>query len=201
MLAPRSLPPRRAARPLAAALFLAAVAACGETTSPARPSASPQASRAAQGDGHGAMAPVVVTAAHEQAAAVVRQATAAYADLAVAKAAGYAVQFPAGCAASPEGAQGFHWLNESLVDNHVNLQKPELLMYEPQADGRMVLVGVDYVIPFDQWKSPQPPRLLGVPMMRNEPLKVWALHIWAQRANPTGLFAPWNPTVSCAAAS
>ena len=83
------------------------------------------------------------------------------------------------------------------MDNRTEVLRPELVMYEPQADGSMVLVGVDYIIPFDQWKSPQPPVLLGIPMMRNEPLGVWALHIWAQRPNPSGLFAAWNPDVSC----
>ena len=71
-------------------------------------------------------------------------------------------------------------------------------MYEPQRDGTMRLVGVDYVIPFAQWTAATAPTLLGVPMMRNEPLGVWALHIWAWRENPRGLYAMWNPTVSCA---
>ena len=39
--------------------------------------------------------------------------------------------------------------------------------------------------------------LLGVPFMRNEPLGVWALHIWAWRPNPRGMFAMWNPNASC----
>jgi hypothetical protein len=141
-----------------------------------------------------------VTEGERQAAARVRATTARYADLAAAKAAGYTEQYPSGCAASPAGGQGFHYLNPSLVDGRTELLRPELLMYEPQADGSFVLVGVDYVIPFDQWKAPQPPTLLGREFMRNEPLGVWALHIWAQRANPDGLFAAWNPTVSCAGA-
>jgi hypothetical protein len=74
-------------------------------------------------------------------------------------------------------------------------------MYEPQADGSQRLVGVDYVVPFAAWSSDAPPTLLGVPFMRNEPLGVWALHIWAWRSNPSGAFAMWNPTVSCAAAA
>jgi hypothetical protein len=181
-----------------AALAVAAAAACAADATSDAPSAvtAPRALDASHG-AHGAMAPVAVTPGHRQAAEQVRRATAAFTDLAAAKAAGYTVQYPAGCAYADAGAQGVHWLNESLVDHHVNLLTPELLMYEPQPDGSMVLVGVDYVIPFDAWKSPQPPRLLGVPMMRNEGLRVWALHIWAQRENPSGLFAPWNPTVQC----
>jgi len=26
---------------------------------------------------------------------------------------------------------------------------------------------------------------------------VWALHVWAWRENPSGLYANWNPKVSC----
>jgi hypothetical protein len=90
-----------------------------------------------------------------------------------------------------------HWLNPALVDHKTELLRPELVMYEPQPDGSMVLVGVDYIIPFSEWRSPQPPVLLGVPFMRNEPLEVWALHIWTERENPDGLFAAWNPRVTC----
>jgi hypothetical protein len=57
---------------------------------------------------------------------------------------------------------------------------------------------VDYVVPFDQWTSSEPPTLLGKPFLRNEALGVWALHIWAWRPNPGGMFAGWNPAASCA---
>jgi hypothetical protein len=71
-------------------------------------------------------------------------------------------------------------------------------MYEPQEDGSMELIGVDYVIPFDRWTRSEAPTLLGQSFMRNETLGVWALHIWAWRTNPSGMFAAWNPDVSCA---
>ena len=115
----------------------------------------------------------------------------------MARAEGWTDQYPEGCAESAEGAQAYHWLNPSLVDGRVELLQPELFMYEPQQDGSMELVGVDYIIPFDQWSASQPPMLLGQPLLRNEPLGVWALHIWAWRDNPSGMLAPWNPNVSC----
>jgi hypothetical protein len=132
-----------------------------------------------------------------QAVAAVLEATQRFESLETALAEGWTNQYPEGCASSDEGAQAFHYLNPSLVDGQVDLLQPELFMYEPQADGSMELVGVDYVIPFDQWSGEKAPTLLGQPMMRNEPLGVWALHIWAQRENPSGTFAPWNPDVSC----
>jgi len=87
------------------------------------------------------------------------------------------------------------------VDTIIGLLRPEPVMYEPQRDGRLELVGVDYVVPFAAWQHAEPPRLLGVPFMRNEPLGVWALHIWNWRSNPSGTFAMWNPKVSCALAT
>ena len=56
------------------------------------------------------------------------------------------------------------------------------------------------MVPFGQWKGEAGPTLLGVPFGRNEALGVWALHIWAWRPNPSGMFAMWNPRVSCALA-
>ena len=72
------------------------------------------------------------------------------------------VQFPAGCAELPgTGAQGFHWINNDLVDGTVELLRPELVMYEPKPGGGRQLVGVDYVVPLSL--SAEPPTLLGVP--------------------------------------
>jgi len=138
-----------------------------------------------------------LTPEQKQGVAQVQSATAQFQSFATAQHAGYTNQFPAGCAQSTDGAQGFHYLNDSLVDDKVELLRPELVMYEPQADGSMQLIGVDYVVPFDAWKLATPPTLLGMPFMRNEPLGVWALHIWAWRSNPSGMFAMWNPQASC----
>ena len=176
--------------PLALVLALAACTADESPTVTLQPDAHASHGRSATDR--------ATTPGERQAAARVRAATARFADVAVAKAAGYDVQFPAGCASSPDGAQGYHYINQTLVDARTELLEPELLMYEPQPDGTLELVGVDYVIPFAAWKGARPPVLLGREFMRNEPLEVWALHIWAPRDNPKGLFAPWNPTVSCA---
>ncbi|MFN8574488.1 MAG: hypothetical protein U0132_20720 [Gemmatimonadaceae bacterium] len=160
-------------------VFLAAAAvatACGSSTSEPNDGLTPQ---------------------QRQGVAQVKSATSAFQTFSASQQAGYTHQFPVGCAQSAEGAQGFHYLNDGLVDGQVDLLHPELVMYEPQADGTMRLIGVDYIVPFDQWTSPTAPTLLGMPFMRNEPLGVWALHIWAFRTNPTGMFAMWNPNASC----
>lgn len=194
-------PIRRAA--LAAAIAAVAVigVACSENADPVAATAARGAAHAGHdAPAHGRPSHESSTRGQRNAAERVRAATAQFADPDVAVAAGYNVQFPPGCATLGDGlaSQGFHYLNPSLAgDTKIDLLRPELVMYEPQADGSLQLVGVDYVVPFDLWKSPQPPVLLGMPFMRNEPLSVWALHIWTERENSDGLFAAWNPDVSC----
>ena len=141
-----------------------------------------------------------LTVAQRQAAAAVRNATNAFHDFEYATSAsggGYTNQFPAGCAAISTGAQGVHYLNPNLVDNNIELLRPELLMYEPGPNGQMKLVGVDYVVPITD-PNGSPPKLVGVDYAPLTALGVWALHIWAWRPNPDGMFAMWNPNVSCA---
>ena len=72
-------------------------------------------------------------------------------------------------------------------------------MYEPGPSGRLELVGVVYVIKyFTLVRSTMPkPTVLGIDMMQTDGLNVWAAHIWSRRPNPSGMFAAWNPKVSC----
>jgi hypothetical protein len=181
---------------------LAVVAMLGVLVSCARSSETPPTAAAlvATHDAHARISNGALTAAQLKAVADVRQATMKFHDFEYATSSdggGYTVQYPAGCAASPTGAQGVHYLNPSLVDDIVDLLRPELIMYEPGPNGQMNLVGVDYVVPLNQATSA--PSLLGVEFMAlGAPLNVWALHIWAWRPNPGGMFAQWNPKVSCA---
>jgi hypothetical protein len=189
---------------LLAGAAVALTVACSLT--PDAPTATSQPSAHS---GHGASSRAFnngeLTPEQKQAIAEVRNATTRFHHIAIATApvaqggGGYIEQFPAGCAASPEGAQGFHYINWDLVDANVELLRPELVMYEPGPNGQMKLVGVDYVVPLDLSSTPPttPPTLLGVEFAPLPELGVWALHIWAQRPNPLGMFAPWNPKVSC----
>jgi hypothetical protein len=183
----------RTARIAAAILAAALMAACSSDTAP---TASSLHAAHANASAAGAL-----TAEQLEGIAGVRRATTGFHSFSNAQAAGYTVQYPAGCAQSPVGVQGFHYLNPGLVDGEIELLRPELVMYEPQPDGSLQLIGVDYVVPFTAWTAAEPPTLLGVPFMRNEPLGVWALHIWAWRPNPLGMFAMWNPNASCEYAS
>lgn len=172
---------------------LSVVAACANDPAPPTASVQPADAHAV----HARDAEQRLTADQRKAIAKVRNATARFHDIEVARKAGYTEQYPPGCAVSPngEGAQAFHYLNPDLVDGKVELLRPELLMYEPKPDGSLQLIGVDYVVPLGA--SPSAPTLLGVKFMENKPLDVWALHIWAWRPNPSGMFAAWNPKVSC----
>lgn len=120
-----------------------------------------------------------------------------YKDLKLARAAGYTMQYPEGCVRTGAGSQGVHFTNAALLDGKAQMNRPEMLMYEPQRDGSMALVGIDYVIPFAQWTSADAPQLFGRSFVHNEPLKAWTLHVWTHRMNPNGVFAMYNPHVVC----
>ncbi len=114
-----------------------------------------------------------------------------------ARAAGWSEQIT-GCLADPQlGGMGFHYGNPGLIDGKVKLMEPELLLYQPLDNGRFKLVAVEYIVPFDAWTRPGPPRLLGQVFKRNEAFGIWALHIWLWGHNPSGRFADWNPHIHC----
>jgi len=125
-----------------------------------------------------------------------RRATAAFQQYPRAYDAGYRDQFPEGCMEIAEGAQGYHYIDFSLIGT-LDVEKPQLLMYEPQANGRLNLVGVEYIFPGEP--TDPPPTLLGREFVYSDVYEVWILHVWAWRGNPhpDGIFANWNPLVSC----
>ena len=98
----------------------------------------------------------------------------------------------------PLGGMGFHYGNPTYIDGNVSVLEPELLMYEPGPHGQMRLVGVEYIVPLAAWQGSKPPMLFGREFEVNEQFGVWALHAWVWKHNPAGMFADWNPNVSCA---
>lgn len=134
----------------------------------------------------------------------VRRATSRYQDVKTAKAAGYELFH--GCVNGPDhGAMGVHFVKGDLVgDGKVDGKKPEALIYEWK-DGRYTLVGVEFVVLADDWNkaNSMPPVLngqlfsyTGSPNRYGIPA-FYALHVWAWRDNPDGMFADWNNQVSC----
>jgi hypothetical protein len=133
----------------------------------------------------------------------VREATAQFNDVRKAQAAGYGV-FHGCVSGQQEGAMGVHFANPSLVDGAVELGQPEALLYEPKGD-ELELAGVEYVVIAEAWNAshPAPPVLMGqlfnfvsAPNRYGLPA-FYELHVWAWERNPSGMFADWNPRVSC----
>ena len=126
--------------------------------------------------------------------AAARAATARFHNYDKAKEAGLIQRLPFPCI---EG-QGYHYENlTSSIDGTVSASAPEVLMYEPQKNGQMRLVGVEYIVPIAAWPGNSAPELFGQHFHRNEFLEIYALHVWIWQHNPAGMFADGNPRVSC----
>jgi len=136
---------------------------------------------------------------------VVRKATARYRDVTVAEADGYALQF--GCVTGGDvGAMGLHYVNGPLVmDGLLDATRPEIVIYEPTANGGRKLIGADYLVLAEAWDATHssPPELMGqllhlfeAPNRFGLPA-FYTLHVWAWKDNPTGTFVNWHSNVSC----
>lgn len=123
------------------------------------------------------------------------------------------------------GAMGIHYFRADLLGisgppsprvdgtgTHTDFRKPAILIYEPQADGSMRLVAVENLVFQKAWKqagNSAPPSFHGVEYdtMQDDPGTAvdeahhfephYDRHIWLYRDNPNGIFAPFNPNVSC----
>ena len=102
------------------------------------------------------------------------------------------------CVSAPGlGGMGFHWVNPNLVDPTFDPLKPEVVLYAPDSDGNLHLVALEYIV-INVGQAP--------PMFGSQPFDVggtpipdphWSLHVWLYKDNPTGMFTPFNPDVSC----
>lgn len=111
-----------------------------------------------------------------------------------------------GCTSDQDGAMGIHYANGSLVgDGALDARHPEVLMYEPMPDGSKRLLGAEFIVLVADWEANHstPPVLMGQLFHYEESPNryglpaFYALHVWAWKANPSGAFADWNPTVRC----
>ena len=137
-------------------------------------------------------------AALEAAVARARAATAPYQALDSAVAAGYARHVARCLEQPPHGAMGFHHVNRALLDDRVEVERPEILLYARTAAGAYKLTGVEYIVPYRAHpRTAEPPTVMGQQMKQSDPLALWYLHVWLWEENPSGLFADWNPAVTC----
>lgn len=123
------------------------------------------------------------------------------------------------------GAMGVHYFRPELLGvtgppsprvdgsgTHTDFRMPAILIYEPQADGTMELVAVENLVFIAAWEAAgntAPPTFHGVPFDRmvDDPatgideahmfMPHYDRHVWLFRDNPNGLFAQFNPAVTC----
>ena len=89
---------------------------------------------------------------------------------------------------------GRHLLKPQLLDAHFELTQPELLVYEPDCDGSLRLVAVEYAVPTSLASKP-PQGFIGDSdiWFNDTGFKLWTLHAWVYDFNPAGVFEPFNP--------
>ena len=146
-----------------------------------------------------ALAATAALADSQDELAQVRAATAQFHQLEAAEAAGH-VLLPGldHCFNNPGvGAMGYHYINPVLLDTTVEAARPEALVYAPDANGRVRLAAVEYIVPAALWEAEELPSLFGHSFHLNEALGVHVLHAWIWQHNPAGIFEDWNPEVSC----
>ena len=123
------------------------------------------------------------------------------------------------------GAMGIHYFRPDLLGiaappnprvdgtgTHTDFLKPSILIYEPQADGSLELVAVENLVFEKAWSAAgnaQRPSYQGVAydhMVDDPGTSVdeahmfephFDRHVWIYRDNPHGVFAQFNPNVSC----
>jgi len=123
------------------------------------------------------------------------------------------------------GAMGVHYFRPDLLGitappsprvngggTHTDFLKPSILIYEPQADGSLALVAVENLVFAKAWHESghaAPPTFHGVEYdtMADDPATTvddahmfephYDRHVWMYRDNPHGVFAPFNPAVTC----
>lgn len=175
--------------------------------------------------------PLAASADEAAEIAAVRAATEKYKDVNVALAEGYILAPPGECVSAaseglpPEwGAMGLHYIHPGMLkitgveprvngeSTHSDFLNPAILLYEPQADGSLELVGVENLVFQKAWKdagNDGPPSFAG---------RIWDAmaddastpgdeahnfephfdqHVWAFRDNPNGALLPFNPNVTC----
>ena len=127
--------------------------------------------------------------------------------------------------AGPDIAMGIHYFRPDLlgvtappnprvdgIGTHTDFLTPAVLIYEPQADGSLVLVAVENLVFKKAWDAAghsAPPSFMGMHFdyMADDPATAvdeahgfaphYDRHVWVYRDNPFGMFAQFNLNVSC----
>lgn len=122
------------------------------------------------------------------------------------------------------GGMGVHYIHPALLklaapgprvdgeSTHTDWMQPAILLYEPQPDSSLELVGVENLVWQASWAAAghaAPPELNGRvwDAMADDPatpgdeahgfMPHYDQHVWLFRDNPTGELMPFNSNVSC----
>ena len=137
-------------------------------------------------------APVTVNSELNAELARARAATAKYHSVEAAEADGYiSINF---C----EPGEGCHWLNPSYIDGAFDAERPEILLYAPDENGKLRLVAVEYVEPIAFLPGGAPEGFTGDEDEWREDTEgagLWELTVWLWLNNPDGMFEQHNPRV------
>jgi hypothetical protein len=90
---------------------------------------------------------------------------------------------------------GYHYLKMDNLNATFEYDKPEILVYNREENGRMKLVALEYAVPISL-SSNAPAGFTG----NNDQWSIyqgqlWTLHAWVWEYNPDGVFNPTNPLV------
>jgi hypothetical protein len=127
-----------------------------------------------------------------------------------------------GCVSgSDHGAMGIHYVNGNLLNGETLLgggqqldpTRPQALIYEPQPNGELKLVGVEFIIFASALPPNAAPQVNGHLMLyidgptdsrpKATPNRyglpaLFELHVWAWKDNTQGSYVDWNDHVTCA---
>jgi hypothetical protein len=135
-----------------------------------------------------------------QGLARLRAATQPFRSLDSAVTAGYARNVADCLVHEHHGAMGYHHVNSKYADATVDIEHPEILLYERMPSGEYKLNGVEFIVPYRAWsRDSAAPTLMGQRLKHEDNLKIWYLHVWAWSNNTDGVFADFNPSVQCPA--
>ena len=146
-----------------------------------------------------------------------------YRNVAYAVSQGYAQR--SACESHPTlGTMGFHYVRGDLLGltppvngrvngtgTYIGAEPPAILLYVPDGQGGLRLVGIELLVFAAAWDAANnhPPMYRGREFnyMADNPstshdeahgfMPHYDLHIWLFEHNPSGLYAQWNPAISC----
>ncbi len=184
--------------------------------------------------GLAALAVPSAATAHDVAAEIekVRIANLKYNDIETALAEGFILAPPGDCISAAHeglppqwGAMGLHYINPKMLkitqtqprvdgqSTHTDFMNPAILLYEPRADGSLVLVGVENLVFLHPWQkagNQAPPSFAGRTwdtMADNASTAQDEAHgfephhdqhvYFKKTANPMDQLNPFSPSVSC----